>query len=76
LLADPTLVAGHYWYEDEAQGLGYSVSKSDRVTGTHWVVPRTTIGDFAVQLALQQGLWSPHVDSAIRPSLDAPHGAC
>lgn len=33
---DPEL-DGYYWYEDEAQGVSYSVSKNGRVTGTHWI---------------------------------------
>lgn len=33
---DPEL-HGHSWYEDEEQGLSYSVSKNGRVTGTHWI---------------------------------------
>lgn len=27
---------GYYWYEDEAHGVSYSVSKNGNVTGTHW----------------------------------------
>jgi hypothetical protein len=33
---DPELQV-YYWYEDEAQGISYSVSKNGRVTGTHWI---------------------------------------
>lgn len=33
---DPEL-DGYYWYEDEEQGLTYSVSKSGHVTGSYWV---------------------------------------
>ena len=33
---DPEL-NGYYWYENEEQGITYSVSKSGHVTGSYWV---------------------------------------
>jgi len=33
---DPEL-DGYYWYENEEQGVTYSVSRKGQVTGTHWI---------------------------------------